>query len=411
MMTPIPDPCTNPPCDTAYKPKELVWQVATAADSSSCISNRPLLYKGDVVFTKYLCTAGIPLFFMNKSNGKLNAYNTDVLDGSTSSDVANYLYQNYYAIQEQAKTFVFDLDQRKLIHTWNVNDLGGEGYPRINGIGPWVYLSWYTNKHVGKKYYTNSMVRRNMITSEYDTICTIKSDLCYTPFLEAPVFWINPQNDTVMIFQNRQYRFGNPCNLPSGYRIDLYAYNITQDKMEWSVQDFAITKQSSVQLPQIFDNKVFFQGSNEAFVFDCFTGQLVWSQYFPGESFFNANAVLAEGKIILKSETDRMIALDALSGNIVWDNPNAGASQSNMIYYKKKVYYETGEGGLGIIRAIRVSDGVITWTEFPKNYTTYSGNTKFSGVSYGLSGIAIDEETGLLYCHDRIFMQCIKIPD
>lgn len=408
MPNPI-TPCQNPPCDTTDHtklPKEVIWQVPSQPDSSTCLSNYPLIYKNEVLFTKFLCEKGMPVFFRDKSSGKLLHLSNEVSETfESATSVGMYLYQNYYAVCSQYLMAIYDLDQQKLLKLWNVRDLGGEGEPRVNGIGPWVFQGW-TSNHNGKAYYSSSLVRRNMITSQYDTVCSIKSDLCYTPTIEAPTFWINPQNDTIVIFQNSQYRFGgNLCKLPVGYRTDLYAYNMTKHKMEWTVQDFAITKQSSVQLAQVFNNKLFFQGSNEAFVFDCFTGKLIWSQYFPGESFFNTNAVLAEGKIILKSETDRMIALDAQSGNIIWDNPNAGHSNSNMIYYKGKVYYETGQDGLGVIRALKVADGLVTWTWFPNNYP------KFSNVSYGLCGIAIDEETGLLYTHDRRFMQCIKIPE
>lgn len=401
-----PDPCTNPPCNTDTLPKEILWQLPSQPDSSTCLSNYPLIYNNEVIFTKFLCEYGVPVFFIDKTTGKQIDYNYDVKMGSTAENLSQYIYSNYYVVHNWHYTYIFDLEQHKLIKTWNIRDFGAEGEPRTNGIAYWMFQGWSTQAGVGKNYFSSSMVRRNIITSAFDTICTIKSDECYTPTLEAPAFWITPQNDTVIIFHNGQYRFGgNPCKMPAGYRTDLYAYNITKDKMEWTAQDIAITKQASVHLPVIFDNKVFFQGANEVFVFDCFTGQLIWSRYFPGEGFFNTNAVLAEGKFILKSESDRMIAVDASTGATVWDNPTAGHSNTNMIYYKGKVYYETGQNGLGVIRALRVNDGVVTWTWFPNNYP------KFSNVSYGLCGIAIDQQTGLLYTHDRRFMQCIRIPE
>ena len=112
----------------------------------------------------------------------------------------------------------------------------------------------------------------------------------------------------------------------------------------------------------------------------------------------------AEGKYILKGESDKMYALDESSGLIVWENSKAGASQSNMIYNKGRVFYETGQDGLGVLRGIRVSNGKVEWTYFSSNYP------KYSNVSFGLSGIAIDSMTNYIYSNDRVFHMCIKLP-
>ena len=99
-----------------------------------------------------------------------------------------------------------------------------------------------------------------------------------------------------------------------------------------------------------------------------------------------------------------MVAVDFNTGSIIWENQNASHSGQNMIYHKGKVYWEGDQGGLGVIKALRVSDGVVTWTFFTPN------TKKYSNANYGLCGIAIDHENDLLYTSDLRFMQCIKIP-
>lgn len=152
------------------------------------------------------------------------------------------------------------------------------------------------------------------------------------------------------------------------------------------------------------EDRLYFQGSNEAFCFSCLDGHQIWNRYFPGEGFFRTNAVLAEGKYILKGESKTMYALDENTGLSAWENLSAGTSSSNMLYHAGRVFYETGQDGLGVLRGLRVSTGKVEWTYFSSNYP------KYSNVSFELTGIAIDSETNYIYANDRVFHMCIKLP-
>ncbi len=407
-------PCGRPNCDTtvvvnpppvAKLDSQILWQVPFFPDTSSCISMYPLVYKDYILYSRRATVKGEPYLFLNKMNGEkiVEVQNEQV----TTSTKSSYQNGNLLAINFHHKTQVLDLEQQGIVRTWNSRDYGGEGQFRIGGYDHFILWGWYTD-HSDQDRYTNYMVRGDMVTGRLDTLFSVTDTTCFDAGFERASPWVSPAGDTMLIFQNRQYRFGTticaPNSSPYG-RVDLLCYNMTKRRLEWrKINITPKSGDSSVHPILIKDGKAFFQGGQEGILYDCQTGQEIWKREFLGSGFYQTNAVMAEGKIILKSEGESMYALDFETGETAWINSTAGHSNTNMIYHKGKVYYETGQDGYGVLRALRISDGAVTWTYFPQN------NKKYSNSGYGLSGIAIDHERDLLYTSDLRFMQCIKIP-
>lgn len=400
---PDPPDCINPPCnpnpvDTSKKgDTNIVWQYNADTLRNSCISMTPILYKNTVLFSRRgTDIADVFLMFDKKNGALLNTYFDPTSQNWKTGEI--YQYNNLCAITDWYEIYFLDLSTNQFLHKINLRNLGYEGLPRIGGNEEWLYVPVQQNSNP-RKDYANTWIRINMINYKIEEILTIEDKGSFEAGFESLAFWKNTKGEQIMFFQNRQYDFKNRER-----RIDLYAYNMALGKMEWRVDSFTITGNTSVFPIIVNEDRLYFQGSNEAFCFSCHDGSLIWNRYFPGEGFFRANAILAEGKYILKSESDQMFAMDEYTGKEVWVNENAGSSQSNMVYHKGYVYYETDQDGLGVIRRIRVSSGQYDWTYFPSNYPRYSN------ASFGLSGIAIDPETDYLYSNDRIFHMCIKLP-
>ena len=400
---PDPPDCINPPCnpipvDTSKKgDTNIVWQYNADTLRNSCISMTPILYKNTVLFSRRGTDIADGFLMFDKKNGALlNTYFDPTSQNWKTGEI--YQYNNLCAITDWYEIYFLDLSTNQFLHKINLRNLGYDGRPRIGGNEEWLYIPVEENSNP-RHDYANTWIRINMINYKIEEILTIEDKGSFEAGFESLAFWKNTKGEQIMFFQNRQYDFKNRER-----RIDLYACNMAQGKMEWQVDSFTITGNTSVFPIIVKEDRLYFQGSNEAFCFSCHDGSLIWNRYFPGEGFFRANAILAEGKYILKSESDQMFAMDEYTGKEVWVNENAGSSQSNMVYHKGYVYYETDQDGLGVIRRIRVSSGQYDWTYFPSNYPRYSN------ASFGLSGIAIDPETDYLYSNDRIFHMCIKLP-
>ena len=379
------DPCEIKPCDTVVikppiKDSNIVWQYNADTINNSCVSILPVHYENTILFTNGTRNLGEPFVFFNKKTGEIinQAIDPENTDGISAGI---YQYKNYAVITDWYKIYVFDLKQNMLLKTFNLRDFGYEGLPRIGGLGEYVFIP----------------VEKIARISVSEIRPYSKQNLNAVAISLA--FWFKPNGDTVMIFQNRQYDFIN-----RNRRIDMYAYNMSQKKYEWKIDSFTRTGNTSVFPILVKEDRLYFQGSNEAFCFSCLDGHQIWNRYFPGEGFFRTNAVLAEGKYILKGESKTMYALDENTGLSAWENLSAGTSSSNMLYHAGRVFYETGQDGLGVLRGLRVSTGKVEWTYFSSNYP------KYSNVSFELSGIAIDSETNYIYANDRVFHMCIKLP-
>lgn len=405
-------PCGKPSCDTTKidTPNipidtQLIWQTSFN-ENVACISMYPILYENEIIYSKRATVQGEPYLFVNKKNGLLiNEINNDKV--STSAKGSQYQFANFLAIGYGNNVQVLDLDKRLIRYTWNSRDMSEnyETMPRIGGYDKYVLMSRYSTATIEDEY-TQYMVRSNMELGNLDTLFSITDTTCFRAGFERPTIWRNPKtNDSIIIFQNRQYRFGSSQCAPNSVgwgRVDIYAYNLTKRKMEWMQSNVTPeTGNSSARPINIHLDKVFFQGDKHGILIDCESGKIVWRRFFQNESFMQTNSIIAEGKVLLKSETSNMIALDFESGNIVWENLEAGHSNSNMIYHKGNVYYETGQDGRGVLRGLRISDGKVIWTYFPRNG---------SNSDYGLSGIVIDPETDFLYTSDKKYMQCIRLP-
>lgn len=410
--TPInPSKCKLPDCsDTVTikptpKDTQIVWETPFFEDKKNCVSMYPILYKDNILYSRRLTVAGEPIIWVNKKTGKIET-EINREENQTTSKVGNYLFENLLMLSHGGTHFqVIDLENKKFQKLFEPRNYGGEGQPRIGGFGKFALITLYSNRALEDEY-TNYLVKINMETGVLDTLFSITDTTCFKAGIESAILWQNPSSgDSLLLFQNRQYRFtGSLCapNTASWGRVDIYAYNLSKRKMEWKQANVTPETGSSSVFPLIItDNKAFFQGDKQGILFDCATGKIIWQRFFQNEGFVQTNSIIAENKVIMKSETNNMIALDINNGEIVWENPKASSSSTNMIYHKGRVYWEGDQDGYGVLRGIRVSNGKIEWTFFPKN----GGSS-----TYGLSGIAIDHENDLLYSSDLKYMQCIRLP-
>ncbi|MBK9271094.1 MAG: PQQ-binding-like beta-propeller repeat protein [Saprospiraceae bacterium] len=375
----------------------IVWKYNPGLNRNIFSSMNPVLYGNTVLFSRR--TSGLQdglMFFDKKTGVLLNLFENHTSNEWLSGE--SYQYQHYCVLTDWYEVFLLDMENKKIQRRFNLKNFGYEARPRISGFGEWIYISVGHNGHP-RKNYTNTWLRWNLTTDQMEEILSIEDPGTFEASFESLAFWLKPNGDTVMIFQNRQYDFIN-----KNRRIDLYAFNIRTKEFEWKLDSITKTGNSTIFPILIQDDRLYFQGVNDVYCYSCYDGSLIWERYFPEVGISNANALLEEGNYILQAGENKMIGINSLNGKINWTNHSAGYSLSNLVYHKGYIYYETGKDGLGVLRRIRVSDGKVDWTLFPSAYK------QLTNASYGTSGIAIDHETNLLYSNDRVYHLCIKLP-
>ena len=105
---------------------------------------------------------------------------------------------------------------------WGYKNPTGAGIPFMNVIGDYVY---HVHEPFGVKDSASFLVRAHIDVGVWDTIYTLKMKNEYIPSIYPPGYWVNPQGDTILIFQNRQGNFSTGDG-----QIDLIAYNLTKER-------------------------------------------------------------------------------------------------------------------------------------------------------------------------------------
>ncbi len=189
--------------------------------------------------------------------------------------------------------------------------------------------------------------------------------------------------------------------------------NVSSLKKAWT---FKIDDDSPIETAPIAYNGMLFVTSahNNVYALDAKTGDLKWKfSYSPHIIAFAANRGIAllDGKVFFGTLDGHLIALDAATGNKVWDVVGVH-DQTNTFYTMSPVPYKgmllegasNGDwGGIGYITAFDPKDGsrIWEWNTVPgpgePGHDTWSGDSWKRGGAAVWSGVAIDQATDTLY--------------
>lgn len=400
----IPDP-PQPPCDTCNVAKglEVVWQQPLKQDTSNgSYGKQHTIVGNDILITTMFGGVKDILRLFDGQTGaeKWSWYDpAEVSDGELVSDLKYYngkilicSYHDIIAINPETGMTIWKTDTKTK---------GGSGGPRISVFDDHIYHQHHGNNAPFNEIWT--LVRSGSESPNWDTLLlfNLSQNGNYTGFFESIARLPSLNGDTIVFFQNRQFYFDYPFD----NRLDLYAYNITQKRYEWVINDpEPADGNSSVGDPLIYDGKLYFRGGYTLFCIDIVTGEILWKRKFDNylEHLVVSALVYAEGKLILQTAYGYLYALNPKTGSITWKSEWHGGNCKQMIYYKGNVYFASG--GDGKLHAVRVSDGRTIWKEKSPNAEKY-------GTSSITTGIAINEQLGYLYTTDDRYLMCIKLPD
>lgn len=368
----------------------IIWQLSLFADSSEANSIVPEVYNNNVVFSSRSYTENKEVFRLyNGSTGEI-IWTRDDPECFNIPLKAQAKSNNKLALCDNANLHVLDLDTGE--EMWHSVEFSNRlRLAEINDNVFWTYID------KGFKPDTCMLIRSEFGMQEWKNVLTLTKTNDFHPGIEPPVSWENDNGETILIFQNRSYNF----EIGKG-KIDLYAFNLDQEVIEWVKEDITESGNSSIYQPIVFDNKVYFQGSSSLHCFDIATGELVWERLFAGAGFLTCNMVMTDGRLIANGDAQNIWALNSSTGETIWHNTTLKSHNAgNMIAYDGVVYF-TSEGN-GTLCAVKVSDGSILWEETTPNYDGWNS-------AAFLSGIAINEDLGYLYAIDGFYAMCIKLP-
>jgi outer membrane protein assembly factor BamB len=109
------------------------------------------------------------------------------------------------------------------------------------------------------------------------------------------------------------------------------------------------------------------------------------------------------GKLYVKTVGKLLFCLNAATGQLIWENLDAGYSGSQIMYYKNKLYYMA----FGKIYCVDSNDGKVLYSFESPN----ASGTDHPGTFVHDGGLVIDPATNLMYFADSYYATCIKVPE
>ncbi|MBL7825049.1 MAG: PQQ-like beta-propeller repeat protein [Saprospiraceae bacterium] len=394
--------CPIPP-DTLSNtgPFKVLWQIPLNSDTADCISMKPIVYNGNVLYSLLFYIDGYE--YLRMVDGKTGAFKWSwdpSWPGETLSRGSRFAKDNIFVMTHWGPTYGIDMNTGQNLWANNVNDDESSGKAYLSGIGDFLYT-----EHSAKilEDTASYCVRANIHTGIWDTLFVLKIEDGYRPGIMPPSLWVSSQGDSILIFQNRQWNFSQ-----SDGRIDMLAYNLRTHAFEWKLKDFDPNGNSNIDPPLIYENKIYFQAEKHLYCFDAATGNQLWKWKTPqdNDNLMSASLLAAEGKIFVKPNNEKSLyGLNPLSGNVEVQISNAGSGQGVMSYYNGIIYYASG--GSGALCAVRPSTREVIWNDFSPNHNRpgkWNHHTVFDDVT-------VSPELGCLFASDHYFLMAIKLPD
>lgn len=207
-------------------------------------------------------------------------------------------------------------------------------------------------------------------------------------------YFVNANLDTLLYFSSSFWNFDQNVG-----RMELYCYNLTQNRMEWTKQDFADDPDAGRFLPHFTSSgNVIYHCQQSIHCVDMETGEFVWQREYPGEFFQYTEFLHLDDKMYCLTNMGKLYCLDEATGNVIWTAkgyypPN---KYGYMDYYKGNLYLIGNPGFSGELFKFSLETG-----ELLARDVVSDENLK--------GGVTIDHETGYAYVEGVYSVICLDI--
>ncbi len=366
--------------NTEYNP--LVWKVER--DRKGLASNN-YFYKDLIIQGTEGTGEYFKLTALSADSGVVVWENTDWRDkfypyAPEDSDISS----NILVATANRTVMAVELDSGKTIWTATIENPSVCG---IRIIGDWAYKS---DQYPNGRY--SAMYRFNIYDGTREEVFRITrkehGNNIYEPNLKLPVKWTTPHGDELLVMHNRSYGRG----VNGRDRMDILAYNLTADSMEWYRQ--GIDESSSSSGAAISGNNVYFYGMWHAYCINPANGDTKWKYNVgisSGGDFNTANILIAGDKLIVKQENFRMTALNKETGEKIWYNPQTAPSPHLLTSHEDTIWMASG----GIL-AIDANTGKVFF------------NWDNGGKGWWSNPVLPHPNNGNIYTTDGAYIYCLN---
>ena len=380
------------------EPPELLWQIPLNPDHAVYFSMTPVLNNGNIIFSakNYLINAPTDLICIDSAYQTIIwESNDDFHDGcgtmSTLKGNGYGTYLNYLVALCDNNPRITDLNTGNVL--WDYSAPHGDSF-----ITLWNDKFFHGHLTGTNPFTTSTILMSDVLSPTFDTVFHVEMENDYSCHLYPPAVTIDANNDTLMFFQNRQWK-----SPPYDGKVDFYGYNYSSKTLMWKLENIDNYGSSAVFPPVIADGKVYFKADYTIYCFDQYSGDVVWSwQPEPFEDLLLPNLLIVDDKLIVKTSGYGLYALSLLSGNVIWQNQEAGATPAEITCYENTLYYVTDSDSK--LHAIDASDGSEKWS-----ITSSSVPTDITSTQYFYNGVRIDPVTNRLYITDNYNLNCYQL--
>jgi outer membrane protein assembly factor BamB len=234
---------------------------------------------------------------------------------------------------------------------------------------------------------------------EWQTAFSLTAEEGKNPFVSAPAIYENEVGEIILLM-DVAFIYAN--NHSDSW---LYAYNLDQQKMEWTVGDIDPEGSGRKGTPLIDGDYVYHIGTRYLFCRDVRTGALMWERTFeePYVYFYDDHRVIADDKWILSNSCGEVLAIHKNTGATIWKIDRD--RKSHIIPEKFNVFEDRLYFAAGSIYIVNIRTGWIEQTIAPREITSGYRDPEFQG------DLHIDFEKGLVYAADKFDILCFEIPE
>lgn len=368
---------------------EVVWCNSLTLDMDHVWNTTlPLVYQDQIIIIASLgddLGKDQNILFFDRSSG-------DLIDSFAISASKRAVYNMYVVndllIVDYPSTGIECIDLKTHKAIWNYEPGVQESNREISIVGNNIYVPIL---HGQKPYVDSTSIMKFDIASGKSQVVTSVTQKDYnggSPLINNLRVEPNKDGEDVIYF-------ALDIIFPKkrGY-FDLWAFNEDSKNYEWKLEklDTVILQYHPVL---IYENVLTVLGEN-IYTISKDSGEIIASNAINGNFRITA-PLLVKDKIFAKSAQKQLYCIDALTGNITWENTNPGTiSQNRLNHYNGVLYYSGFEHAL---YGIDMETGEQLLKE----------KTPFKTGFFSIGGQVIDEETNQIYICDGIRLMAISI--
>jgi outer membrane protein assembly factor BamB len=368
----------------------ILWKMPITPPEASSISlsMTPILYGDEVIFNTDYTLNGVhaPVLFLDTADGSVKRTWSGLSgDAYTSSTVVET--NGYLVFGELTKVDCLNMASATTQWKSTVPLL----FPRLMAKNGYVYRGFPFNP-IGNQYNSCALMRTAVSSLAWDTVYSFTATDDYKPSFTGYGSGTLANGDEVVVWKSWSRKLNT-----QQHRAEIFAYNLTADSLMWRNSEF-LDHANTIPL-QVENGVVYGLIRTSAFAIDLATGNTLWRRDFNsinGDVQFAALPFHLDGNYMLvqSQNVDKLYYLNKITGKLIREI-DVPYRYDRFAYFEGKLF---GAGiGLGII-------DIASGENLADKYDQ-------SVFRRWWSGITIDPDRRVFYCHDGYHAYCIKIPD